>query len=89
VKLKVAKQICQYSGELQLRKNYSGRSMYGKQVAGVVGSEWDYNQAVIDAAVDIAENDFGQAEAGKSLREFLKEALHADTDNMGYDTIWY
>ena len=52
MKESIAKKIIKCSGgELTLRKDYSGRGMFGEKTCGVVGNRYDLEDACLDAKV--------------------------------------
>ena len=67
---------------LDLREDYSGRGMYGKTTAGVVGSFKELIAAVAAAGVSLEE---GSADA----EEFIKDMQCITIDNMARDYIIY
>ena len=73
-----------YDVELRLYEDYSGRCMYGKTTAGVVGDLSDLLVAVAMASQTIAE-----VEDGCEEDLFLRDLRGIRQDNMGRDTIWY
>jgi len=67
--------------ELELREEYSGRSMYGNTTAAVVGSNSTLLECVAIVAREIDEEDYD---------DFLKEISRIRRDSMGkYDEIFY
>ena len=102
MKTKVAKALVEASEEnncedtcLRLRKTYSGRGMYGRNTAAVVGQSDVYNTAiglcvenvVIEATQDGDNDAYDVAEKAK---EFISDALDVSRDAMGRDdTVWY
>ncbi len=83
MKLETAELISEYGGEL--RENYSGRGMFGKETAGVVfESERDFFHALADIIKDGVEDN--SADIGELIPEALKRI---QTDNMGKNIIYY
>lgn len=68
--------------EVELRENYSGRGMFGKQTAGVVGSLSDIIGAIAAVAFEMGNH-------GDDEVEFLREMRRLRTDNMGHNIIVY
>ncbi len=66
----------------QLHTDYSGRGMYGKTTFAVSCEKGDFYKTVADILED---NTYSRKE-----REELANALrNIQTDNLGYDTIYY
>ena len=87
MKLETAKRIVEAAHEdgidLHIREDYSGRSMYNKTTAGVVGTLPDFIQAVAAAAFAMGwEHDGAYDVMARELRNLR-------TDNMGHQTIVY
>jgi hypothetical protein len=68
--------------EVTLRENYSGRGMYGKTTAGVVGTLGDVTKSIAYAASLLTEDDPDKVE------EFI-ENMDLAWDNMGKELILY
>lgn len=83
MKLITAELISEYGGEL--RENYSGRGMYGKETCGVVfDSERDFFHTLADMVKD------GMEDNSADIMELLPEALkNLQTDSMGKSIIYY
>jgi hypothetical protein len=80
---KVAALLADISGG-DLRTDYSGRGMFGKETAGVViDSIGDLLGAVLNEAEDMAENIQVLRDEGVEIPQGFR------TDSMGYDTIIY
>ena len=82
--IKVAKLIVESAEEnnvdLTLYEDYSGRGMFGKETAGIVGSDTTIMLAVAIAARNLLNPEFDQLIQGiKNIR----------TDSLGRDTIYY
>jgi hypothetical protein len=86
-------QVC--DEPLHLRKAYSGRCMYGKTTAAVVGMPCDFNSALIRCVTDIineCDPDAGDDmyALADEVEKFMTAALRVSTDNMGRDDlVWY
>jgi NADH/NAD ratio-sensing transcriptional regulator Rex len=65
-----------------LRRDYSGRFMFGQRCFGIVGSDSQWAEFVIALKEDEA-----QGLASKGLAKKLADYL--DTDSMGLSTIYY
>jgi hypothetical protein len=71
-----------------LRRDYSGRGMYGDTCLGYVGSE--SHLFMHDLAVLIAERDNDGTVTADEIRYELENTIGSpSTDSMGYDTIYY
>ena len=77
--IKAAETLASY-GELEVRKDYSGREIYGKTTAGVTGTQEDFNNAIADLLEAGDEED--QIIVASALRNMK-------TDSMGLDVIFY
>lgn len=79
--IEVAKILVEYEPDLRLRESYSGRGMYGKTTAGVVGEQYDFNRALAEVMR------MGDQEEREMVAEFLENEY--SQDNMGMDMIFY
>jgi hypothetical protein len=90
MELKFAKKIVKTGNEmdmeLTLSKNYSGRGMYGRETAGVVGNLGEIVQAIAAVAVEYAEN--AEFDETINVDSFIKD-MNISIDSMGRDTIVY
>ena len=82
--IKVAKLIVESAEEnnvdLTLYEDYSGRGMFGKETAGIVGSDTTIMLAVAIAARNLLNPEFDQ---------LIQEIKNIRTDSLGRDTIYY
>lgn len=83
-----------YDETLNLRDNYSGRCMYGRETWAVDGSEYIFNQCVTECVKDIIQDytlddDHDLDDLAERVAEFLNGTIHATTDDMGMGIIWY
>lgn len=67
--------------DVRLYESYSGRGMFGRQTAGLVGSQSDILKAVAMTAYNIGQE-------GESIDEFMSD-LDLSWDSMGRDSIAY
>jgi hypothetical protein len=77
---------------LELREDYSGRSMYGSETFAIVGDEREFRQAICYAAATIedAEGTAEDPEDVFDLDQFCEEMASLRTDNMGRSSlVWY
>lgn len=80
--------------EVRLTESYSGRGMFGKMTAGVIGSHSDVMIGITHACYRAGrsameaelEND---GTATDSAKDMLHELGRLRQDNMGYDIILY
>lgn len=71
--------------EAEVRKNYSGRGMYGRETAGVViGNIGDFVQAVAGVSSELTSN-----HTEDEVDDFINDMGGLTTDNMGRDIIIY
>ena len=77
----IAKRISQFSHQLELEEDYSGRGMFGAETAAVVGPLGPFVFAVANAALDLDT----ESEQG----EFNAALLELRTDSMGRETVFY
>lgn len=74
----------------KVRKDYSGRGMYGKSCVGFVTSDVVSSVASIVTAAHEEARNFDKDERGDELIDIVEYAFNnASTDSMGYDTIVY
>lgn len=78
----IAKTAYDYGVEVEVRENYSGRGMFGKTTAGVVGNMGDIVRAVAGAAADLAVAEPDEVD------DFVRD-MNLSFDNMGFDMIAY
>jgi hypothetical protein len=75
--------------DLELREDYSGRSMYGSTTHAITGDESDFMKAVAYAAGTIDCQD-GDEDAHFDLDDFVDAMGSVRTDSMGRSClIWY
>lgn len=72
--------ICE-NNDIELRKDYSGRNMFGKECFGIVGNGNTLTKFFIDLTSSLKE--FDDEQLAYELSYDLK------TDNMGNDYIYY
>lgn len=77
----VAKRISQFSHQLELEDDYSGRGMMGAETSAVVGPLSAFVFAVAQAALDLEY----ESEQG----EFNAALLALRTDSMGREVVFY
>ena len=92
MKLEIAKLIVE-SGEkldldLKLREGYSGRGMFGKTTAGIVGSKSAITKATAYAAYRFGGEELPGLSDELEIEEFLDEVTFT-WDSMGRDRIAY
>lgn len=75
--LRTAEIIASANHDLELRREYAGRGMYGRSTAGIIGSHADFFSAIGQILLSFDEDD--QENVGEF---FLYESLQ--TDNMGF-----
>lgn len=81
MKAEFAELLAEYNSDLNLRESYSGRGMYGRSTAGVVGSIND----VFEAIGEILE--YGDEDEIEIVREGCRDGVR--TDSMGLSSIIY
>lgn len=77
----VAKRISQFSHQLELEDDYSGRGMMGAETSAVVGPLGAFVFAVAQAALDL--------EYESEQSEFNAALLALRTDSMGREVVFY
>lgn len=81
MKQNLAEVLVDWSGQqLEIRKDYSGRGMYGETTCGVVGDSSDFYEAVGEVIRE------GEYEEREELAEFISNMKQ---DSMGMQTIFY
>ncbi len=92
MKLEIAKLIVDSAEkldlEVKLREGYSGRGMFGKTTAGIVGSKASITKATAYAAYRFGSEDLPEIDEDLEIEEFLEE-LDFSWDSMGRDEIAY
>lgn len=81
MKIEAAKAITEQSSDLRLRESYSGRFMFGKETAAVVGDPVEFSVARADAIVEATQD--GNVDLMDCLKEKFKE------DDMGLQKVYY
>lgn len=78
----VAKELVDWNPDLQLREDYSGRAMYGRQTAAIVAdSDHEFYEAVDAINQERVNNDGYDAE--------LISVANIRKDNMGLSFVYY
>lgn len=73
--------------DVTLREGYSGRGMYGKTTAGVIGCHGDIIKSIAYAAAQLG-SEAARFEDDDSDADFIED-MDLSMDNMGLDYIFY
>lgn len=76
--------------QVSVRQSYSGRGMYGRTTAAVVGSIPDILQAAVQAGVSLARDSYDGGEPKDTFaEEFVQAVGGLSFDSMGRETVAY
>lgn len=75
--------------DVDVRTNYSGRSMYGRTCVGVTGSSSDINSVIAGVIMELSDLAVEGPDARDQMREHIETLLNYAQDSMGMDRIYY